>query len=68
MFGWCKVGPKFDAASVKVNVLDGSLFGKPGYVRINIAVDSDLIKTAVERLNGVLNEQTTSDAIPERAD
>lgn len=52
MFAWCKVGPKFDAKAVKVNVLDGSIFGRPGYVRLNIAMKSDLIRTAIERLNG----------------
>lgn len=51
MFGWAKVGPKFNAAAVKVNMIDGSMFGQPGYVRFNLAVDPDLIKTAVERLN-----------------
>jgi len=52
MFAWCKKGPKFDSISAKVNVIDGEAFGKPGYVRINIAVSSDIIKNAVDRLNG----------------
>lgn len=52
MFAWCKKGPKFDSISAKVNVIDGEAFGKPGYVRINIAVNSDIIKNAVDRLNG----------------
>jgi bifunctional pyridoxal-dependent enzyme with beta-cystathionase and maltose regulon repressor activities len=51
MFGWAKKGPKFNAAAVKVNMIDGEMFGKPGYVRFNLAVDPDLIKTAIERLN-----------------
>jgi|ERR1051325_3509466 aspartate/methionine/tyrosine aminotransferase len=51
MFAWCKVGPKLDYKAAKVNLMPGDIFGRVGYVRINLAVDSDLIKTAVERLN-----------------
>lgn len=51
MFAWCAVGPKFNAEAVKVNVIAGDSFGRPGMVRINLAVKSDLIKAAVERLN-----------------
>ena len=59
MFCWAKVGPKFDANKAKVNVIDGEAFGKPGYVRFNIAVDPDLIKSAINRLNGEIDEQGT---------
>jgi len=65
MFGWAKVGPKFDAKAAKVNMIDGDLFGKPGYVRFNLAVDSDLIKTAVDRLNGGSHEQRAGSGVPE---
>lgn len=51
MFAWLKVGPKLDSLNARVNILPGDMFGKPGYMRMNIAVDSDLIKTAVDRLN-----------------
>jgi bifunctional pyridoxal-dependent enzyme with beta-cystathionase and maltose regulon repressor activities len=52
MFAWCKIGPKLDAVRAKVNIVDGSSFGKPGYARLNMAVNSDIIKNAVDRLNG----------------
>lgn len=52
MFAWCKKGPKFDFIKSKVNVIDGEAFGKPGYVRLNIAVGVETIKNAVRRLNG----------------
>lgn len=64
MFGWAKIGPKFNAAAVKVNMMDGSMFGQPGYVRFNLAVDSDLIKTAIDRLNGGSNERSGETSIP----
>lgn len=51
MFAWCKAGPKLNAKAAKVNLLPGDIFGKPGMVRINLAINSDLIKTAIERLN-----------------
>lgn len=51
MFAWFKAGPLLDAKSAKVYVLDGNLFGKPGMIRMNIALPFDLVKEAVERLN-----------------
>ena len=51
MFAWCKAGPKLNWQAAKVNMIPGDLFGQPGYVRLNIAVPSDLIKIAVNRLN-----------------
>lgn len=51
MFAWCKAGPKLDWRAAKVNMIPGELFGQPGFVRLNIAMPSDLIKIAVNRLN-----------------
>lgn len=54
MFGWFKVGPKADFTKSKLNVIDGALFGIPGYVRINMAFDLDKVKEIVARLNSVV--------------
>lgn len=51
MFAWLRVGPKLDNLNARVNILSGDIFGKPGFMRMNIAMNSDLIKTAVDRLN-----------------
>lgn len=51
MFAWGKIGHKLDHKKAKVNMLSGDLFGQPGFMRLNLAVNSDLIKTAVTRLN-----------------
>lgn len=53
MFAWVK--PKtpdiFEKAGVQV--LDGSLFGKPGYVRVNLAAGSEIITEVVRCINNV---------------
>jgi aspartate/methionine/tyrosine aminotransferase len=53
MFGWFKVGPKADFQKSKLNVIDGSLFGSPGMVRLNLALPLDTMKDVVNRLNSV---------------
>jgi aspartate/methionine/tyrosine aminotransferase len=51
MFAWCKIGPKLNYKAAKVHILEGTLFGKPGYMRINIAHSHLVIREAVKRLN-----------------
>jgi len=51
MFGWFKVGPKADFKKAKLNFIDGTLFGMPGYVRMNLAFSEDKMKEIVKRLN-----------------
>lgn len=51
MFGWFKIGPKLDFNKAKVYILDGAMFGKPGYMRMNIAHSPEVIREAVSRLN-----------------
>lgn len=51
MFAWCKIGPKLDNKAAKVHILEGTLFGKPGYMRMNIAHPPEIISEAVSRLN-----------------
>ncbi len=50
MFGWFKVGPKADFKKAKVNVIDGALFGKPGYVRMNLAIGQEKLCKVISRL------------------
>lgn len=51
MFLWAKPGPNLKRDTCKVAMLDGQLFGKPGYVRFSIAVSLEKLKQAVENLN-----------------
>lgn len=51
MFGWFKVGPKADFTKSKINFIDGSLFGRVGYVRMNLAFHAPQMEEIVKRLN-----------------
>jgi aspartate/methionine/tyrosine aminotransferase len=51
MFGWFKVGPKCNFTQARINAIDGSLFGVPGYVRINLAFSTRRMREIVDRLN-----------------
>lgn len=51
MFGWFKVGAACNFNKAKVNVIDGSLFGMPGMVRINLGFNAKQIDEIVRRLN-----------------
>jgi hypothetical protein len=51
MFGWFKVGPKANFQKAKVNMIDGELFGTPGYIRMNLAFDQKTMQDIVNRLN-----------------
>lgn len=53
MFGFFKVGPKADFKKAKVNVIDGNFFGKPGYVRMNLALPQSKLIEVVSRLNNI---------------
>lgn len=53
MFLWAKCH-NFDAfKKAKLNVIEGTPFGMPGYVRMNLALDSYNMQEVVERLNNV---------------
>lgn len=54
MFGFFKIGKKANFTASKLNVVDGSLFGQPGYIRINLAFDETKMNEIVKRLNGVI--------------
>jgi aspartate/methionine/tyrosine aminotransferase len=51
MFLWAKVGPKANFQKAKVNIIDGALFGSPGYIRMNLAFDKKTMEDIVNRLN-----------------
>jgi len=51
MFAWFKAGPLLDNKAAKVHILDGSIFGQPGMMRMNIALPVHLVQDAVDRLN-----------------
>lgn len=51
MFGWFKVGPKANFEKAKVNVIDGTPFGMPGYVRMNMAIGVEKMAKVVARLS-----------------
>jgi aspartate/methionine/tyrosine aminotransferase len=51
MFLWAKVGPKANFQKAKVNIIDGALFGTPGYIRMNLAFDEKTMQDIVNRLN-----------------
>ena len=53
MFAWVK--PKQPDVFEKTNiaVLNGDVFGMPGYARINMAAGNDIIAETVKRLNGI---------------
>lgn len=53
MFGWFKVGPKANFKRSRVNVIDGGVFGVPGYVRINLAWSETQMCDIVDRMNSV---------------
>lgn len=51
MFGWFKTGPKFSPERAKINFIDGSLFGVPGMIRMNLAFEKSRMQEIVARLN-----------------
>lgn len=53
MFGWFKMGPKFDADKAQIHVAPGIAFGDKTRVRLNLAVDYHVLQQAVERLNAL---------------
>lgn len=54
MFGWFKVGSKANFKESKINLIDGSLFGVPGMVRMNLGFSANKIQEIVNRLNSVI--------------
>lgn len=51
MFGWFKVGPKFDPQKSKIHVISGKYFGDENSVRINLAFNKEKIIDIVKRIN-----------------
>ncbi len=55
MFLWARVGIKYDPNKTKCKIIDGTMFGKPGYLRINLALPEDELKRAIANLNASIN-------------
>lgn len=53
MFGWFKTGPKADFQKAKVNVIDGTPFGMPGFIRMNLAFEKSKMEEIIKRINSV---------------
>ena len=51
MFLFCKIKDYSLLDKAKINAIDGKHFGKPGYVRMNLAFGADRIDEIVNRLN-----------------
>jgi len=51
MFGWFKVGPRFDNEIARIAVAHGEHFGDETRVRLNLAVEPHLLYEAISRLN-----------------
>jgi aspartate/methionine/tyrosine aminotransferase len=53
MFAWVKPKKQDLFKKANIEVIDGNAFGKPEYVRINLAAGSAIIAEAVRRINNV---------------
>lgn len=53
MFAWVKPKTADIFEKANVQVIEGTAFGKPGYVRLNLAAGNDIIGEVVRRINNV---------------
>lgn len=53
MFAWLKFKNKDALTKAKINAIDGSLFGGPGFVRMNLALPPTKLQEVVTRLNSL---------------
>ena len=53
IFAWVKPKVQDLFMLANVSVLDGEIFGREGYVRINLTAGNEMIEEAVKRINGV---------------
>lgn len=51
MFGWFKVGAKLDLNTSKIHAIEGSIFGVPGFIRINLAFSPDKMQKIIHKIN-----------------
>jgi aspartate/methionine/tyrosine aminotransferase len=51
MFGWFKIGNKLDLNKSKIHAIEGSVFGKPGFIRMNLAFDPNKMQEIIKKLN-----------------
>lgn len=55
MFIWARPGIKYDPDKTKCKIIDGAMFGSPGYLRISIALPEEELKKAIANLNASIN-------------
>ena len=48
-FAWCKKGPKYDPAALKAKLVDGSAYGYPDHVRVNLVGDVEDVRELARR-------------------
>mgnify|MGYP003402347782 CR=1 FL=1 len=51
MFLWAKKGSKLDLEKAKINAIDGEHFGAPGYIRLNLGIEMEVMDEVIRRLN-----------------
>jgi aspartate/methionine/tyrosine aminotransferase len=51
MFLWARLKNKKIFDKAKLNIIDGSPFGKEGFVRINIAFKTEMMQEIVDKIN-----------------
>ena len=52
-FAWCKKGPRFDAEALKVKLVDGELYGCPGFARVNLVGDVADVRELARRTHEI---------------
>lgn len=48
-FAWCEKGPKYDAEKLKAKLVDGSAYGHPSRVRVNLVGDVQDVRELARR-------------------
>lgn len=56
MFAFLKVGPKANFNRAKINIIEGTHFGAPGMIRINLSFDENKMQEIVNKLNASKDE------------
>lgn len=51
MFLWAKKGPMLDLDKAQINAIDGEHFGAPGFIRMNLGIEPEVMDEVVRRLN-----------------
>lgn len=52
-FAWCKKGPRYDADKLRVRLVDGSAYGHPDFVRVNLVGDVEDVRELARRTHEI---------------